>query len=134
MVEPEKPWDVAPLTQGDWRYRRDQAGTAALFGPPGQTSLEIICRTGTRQIAISRIGSRGQAATMTIRTSSGDLQWPAQPSADGLGTVATRPAGDSGLDWIAYSRGRISLEVPGLARLILPSGPRFRAVIEDCRG
>jgi len=135
-IEPEKPWDVAPLAAGDWTYKRDQQGPAADFGPPNtEASLEFRCRPRTHEIIVSRLGSSGQAGVMTIRTSSGDLNWIAQPSPDGLEMMmTTRPAKDPGLDWIAYSRGRISVEVPGMARLIVPVWAEISRVIEDCRG
>jgi hypothetical protein len=125
---------VAPLSAGDWTYRRDPQGTMASFGAAGRIDFEIRCLAGMRQIAISRAGTAGAATTMTIRTSSGDLKWAAQPAAGGLSMVATRPAGDSGLDWIAFSRGRIAVELPGSARLIVPVWAEVSRVIEDCRG
>lgn len=133
-VDPEKPWDVAPLAAGDWTYRRDSQGTVASFGAAGRVDFEIRCLVGTRQIAVSRAGAAGQATTMTIRTSAGDLKWPAQPAVGRASMVATRPAGDSGLDWIAFSRGRVSVEAPGEARLIVPIWAEVARVIEDCRG
>jgi hypothetical protein len=135
-VVPSQPWDVAPLAAGDWTYKRDQQGPAATFGPPNtEGSLEIRCRPQSHEIVISRLGSSGREGTLTIRTSSGDLSWRAQLSPDGLEMMmAVRPARDPGLDWIAFSRGRISVEVSGLPRLIVPVWAEISRVIEDCRG
>ncbi len=74
---------------------------------------------------------------MTIRTSYGDLRWPTViVPEDGVadpGVKAVRPAADPGFDWIAFSRGRVSLEIDQL-RIIVPVLGEVVRVIEDCRG
>ncbi len=132
---PERPWDVAPLTPGDWTYRRDPQGPVATFGLPGAAVLDVRCRAATREIAVSRLGAGGQPGMMTIRTSAGDLAWPTALSPDGSGRlVAVRLATDRGFDWIGFSRGRFSVELPGLPRLIVPAWAEISRVVEDCRG
>ncbi|MBO9580964.1 MAG: hypothetical protein J7498_08730 [Sphingobium sp.] len=137
MVAPEKPWDVAPLTPGSWRYEKQGAASVASFGAPGGVRVAALrCEPGTRRLIIS-IGGRAAAPTVpvSIRTTSGDLAWTGTAgAADNPSVLVTRPANDSGFDWIAYSRGRISVEVQGLPRLILPVWAEISRVVEDCRG
>jgi hypothetical protein len=73
---------------------------------------------------------------MTVRTSAGNFTWRALGVTDERPAEATvtLPASDRALDAIAYSRGRISVEAPGAARLILPVWAEVSRVIEDCRG
>ncbi len=126
-LAPEKLWDVAPLTPGDWTYRRDSQGAVATFGLPNAAVLDVRCRAATRDIAISRIGAGGQGGTMTIRTSAGDLAWPAALSPGSPATlVALRPAADRGFDWIGFSRGRFSVEVAVCRGWSCRPGRRFR--------
>lgn len=134
-VVPEKPWDVAPLTQGDWRYVKLSTGTSAAFGSAGKTDLTLRCDPASHRVTIVLEGRAGNS--MTVRTSSGDFTWPAfgvnaehRPAQ----TSVTVPASDRALDAIAYSRGRISVEAQGTARLILPVWAEVSRVIEDCRG
>ena len=47
---------------------------------------------------------------------------------------AMRTASDPGLDQIAFSRGRITIEQPGQPTLVLPTWAEPVRVIEDCRG
>lgn len=133
---PPKPWDVAPLSEGDWHYRQDGAQTMAWFGPSeANIVLTLSCNKASRQISLSRSGTAGGPATMTVRTSFGDLAWSATPSAGAFAEmIVTRPAADTGFDWIAFSRGRLSVELPSLPRLIAPAWADVSRVIEDCRG
>lgn len=137
VVAPEKPWDVAPLTAGDWRYEKQGRASVASFGDLAGSRLAALrCEPETRQLTLS-IGGRAAASNVpvAIRTTSGILTWSG--TAGGVGqpsVLVTRPASDPGFDWIAYSRGRISVEAPGLPRLILPVWAEISRVIEDCRG
>ncbi|MBO9574818.1 MAG: hypothetical protein J7494_03690 [Sphingobium sp.] len=136
LPPPPKAWDVAPLSEGDWHYRQDGTQTMAWFGPSdAKIALTITCNKASRQIALSRSGNGGGATTMIIRTSFGDLNWAATPGAGSFAEmIAVRPARDIGFDWIAFSRGRISVEAPNLPRLIAPAWADISRVIEDCRG
>jgi hypothetical protein len=121
-------WQYRPVTPGAWTYRAD--GATALFGQPGAAPLLLIqCDRAGRRVSLVRAGA-GQG-TMTVRTSLGAQIWPAA-SASGQ-TVATRAANDGGLDQIAYSRGKVMVEVAGLAPLIVPAWAEISRVIEDCR-
>jgi hypothetical protein len=135
--EPLGDWQDRPLSPGDWSYRAEQGGSAALFGPPAsEAALAVRCDLAGRRILVSRAG--GMAASgggMTVRTTFGSTQWPA--ANDGAAVphvVAARSAGDATLDQIAFSRGRFAIEVPGLPLLVLPAWPEVTRVIEDCRG
>jgi hypothetical protein len=96
--------------------------------------LILRCDRASRRIDIMRVG--GSSGSMTVRTSAGDFTWPASGVTDGrpAEAIVTLPAGDRALDAIAYSRGRISVEASGTARLILPVWAEVSRVIEDCRG
>ena len=80
------------------------------------------------------IAGSNTPTTVTLRTSAGNLAWAGAPSPDGpVALRITRPGSDVGLDWIAFSRGRISIELPGRPRLIVPVWAEVARVIEDCR-
>lgn len=127
---PAANWEDRALTPGNWSYRQDAGGSAALFGTPAQPLFTLRCDRATRRITALRAGA-GQGA-MVIRTSYGAVNWPATVDA-GAQTVAARSATDSVLDQMAYSRGKIGVEVQGLASLVLPAWAEAARVIEDCR-
>jgi hypothetical protein len=135
---PEKPWDVAPLTPGDWRYEKDATGSIARFGSLAVPSVASLrCERATRQITLSvkAIPIVGPTQiSVVVRTTAGDVTWVGEIVRDGEFANASAPASYSGLDWIAYSRGRISVEGSGMPRLILPVWAEVSRVIEDCRG
>ncbi|MDF0541369.1 hypothetical protein PX699_03365 [Sphingobium sp. H39-3-25] len=133
---PSADWTLWPLTPGSWAYRPQASGGVAVFSPPQGAPLATIrCELSTRRVMISRGGVPSHsAATMIIRTSFGSAQWPATMQAAPVPQVlATRGANDQTLDQIAYSRGRFSIDVPGMATLILPTWAEITRVIEDCR-
>lgn len=128
-------WEVAPVVAGAWTYRAEGAERQASFGPAGaQPLFAVACLSSSRQIAVRLPRSSGASRALTIRTTYGALQWSA---ASGQGSSAalsaTRPASDPGLDWIAYSRGRIAVQLEGQPPLIVPSGSEIGRVVEDCR-
>ncbi|MEJ7927522.1 hypothetical protein WG908_12235 [Sphingobium sp. AN641] len=127
-------WTLRPATPGEWRYRTEAGGSAALFGAPaGGTLLTIRCDRPGRRIHLIRAGAgRGP---MILRTSYGAVSWPAAPGAGpSPETVAIRSASDAALDQLAYSRGRFAVELAGLPPLVLPAWAEPARVIEDCRG
>ncbi|MET0370896.1 MAG: hypothetical protein ABW039_05900 [Sphingobium sp.] len=128
-------WADRPLSAGSWTYRADAAAPAALYGAPGAAPRLIVrCDRAGRRILFVRAGGVAGAGQgpMTVRTSYGAQLWPASAA---IGeTVAARAVGDIGLDQIAYSRGKIAVEVPGLDPLVLPAWAEVARVIEDCRG
>jgi hypothetical protein len=129
-------WTLWPMTAGDWRYRQVQGGSIATFGPAqGAPLASIRCDLAGRRILISRPGTLASAGMMTVRTAFGAAQWPVtvEPGTAPQ-VVAARAAGDRMLDRIASSRGRFTLELPGLTPLVLPPWAEVGRVIEDCRG
>ena len=122
---PSVDWIDAALSAGDWTYR--QGGSAA-FGPPASPSFVIAC-TGAR-IRLERTGA-ASGSQLTIRTSSEARTLAATPTGGGL--VSELAASDPLLDAIAFSRGRFSVEAPGMARLVIPAWPEAARVVEECR-
>jgi hypothetical protein len=129
-------WTLWPLTPGSWTYRPQASGGVAVFTPPQGAPLATIrCELSTRRVMIARGGIPSQSgATMIVRTSFGSAQWPATTQAAPVPQVlAARGANDQTLDQIAYSRGRFTIDVPGMTTLILPTWAEITRVIEDCR-
>lgn len=130
-------WQDWPLTPGTWVYRQSATDQSALYGPPASEALlTIACDRASRRIRLSVAGASGSAGSqmLTIRTSYGVLQWPADSTGAMPQLVATRAASDQGLDWIIFSRGRFTVEAPGRAPLVLPTWAEPARVVEDCRG
>lgn len=133
-VAPDQSWEEAPVAPGDWSYGPAGADSMARYGLAGSTPLLTVrCMAASRSIRLQGAGL-GSGSALTIRTNYGPLQWAADAPAAGGGLSVTRPAGDAGFDWIAYSRGRIALETAGATRLIVPVWAELVRVIEDCRG
>ena len=125
-VVPDSAWIDAPLAPGDWT----QEGSVARYGAAGVPSFVVHC-FAPGQVSIARMGASA-TPSITVRTSSASRTLPARASAAGV--EASLPASDPLLDAMLYSRGRYSIEVPGLPRLIVPSWPEPARVVEDCRG
>jgi hypothetical protein len=71
---------------------------------------------------------------MMISTTTGSRALTATRLSEGEASVGVSlPAGDPLLDAMAFSRGRIAIEVSGMAPLYLPAWPELARVIEDCR-
>jgi hypothetical protein len=128
-------WRDISLTPGAWSYRGEANGSQALFGTAnGEASFILRCDRQRQQISAWREGiSSGNA--MTIRTSFGarNFTLSVQPGPTPY-VYATAAARDSFLDSIAFSRGRLTVEVPGQPMLVIPAWPEPARVIEDCRG
>jgi hypothetical protein len=137
-VAPTLTWDVAPVAQGNWTYQQSGGRTVARFANGAtQPVLSMTCDPASKIIAVARSGAVSAATTMTIRTTAATLAWPAVPGSDAArqpAMVASRPASDNGFDSMAFSRGRFSIEVGGMSRLIVPAWAEVARVIEDCRG
>ncbi|HZF95638.1 MAG TPA: hypothetical protein VEZ20_12295 [Allosphingosinicella sp.] len=125
-VVPDSAWIDAPLAPGDWT----QEGSVARYGAAGAPSFIVRC-VAPGQVSIVRAGMSA-SPSMTVRTSSASGALPARASAAGV--EASLPASDPLLDAMFYSRGRYSIEVHGLPRLIVPSWPEPARIVEDCRG
>ena len=122
-------WQDAALGPGDWSYRSDGAASSATYGLPGQPAFTFRCEPGG-QVTLVRTGAAA-ATQIVVRTSSTARTLPARSEAGS--PAATLPAGDPLLDAIVFSRGRFSVEAPGLPTLIVPSWPEAARVVEDCR-
>ena len=131
---PRADWRDIPLTPGRWSYQNEAQVSFAMFGRDGsEPSFIVRCDRSTRQVRFLRQGSA--AGAMTIRTSSSAQSFPLSVQAQATPYVSTIvPAGDRFLDAMAFSRGRFTVEVPGLAMLVVPAWPEPSRVVEDCRG
>lgn len=132
-------WTEWPVTPGNWSYASSDGATVARYSAPdGALRLWLQCDLAGRTVALGRAGpaTAGAASELiTVRTSHGVVQWPGRKVAGAMaGIAAARPARDQGLDWIAYSRGRFTVELPGQPPLVAPPWAEVNRVIEDCRG
>ena len=127
-------WRDMPLTPGNWYYRGEAATSQALFGAANSEPVFIVrCDRTSRRVTLSR-EARTTGNMMTIRTSSTSRSLPVTAQAEPLAYVtAALQANDQLLDAIAFSRGRFTVELPGLPMLVIPAWPEPARVIEDCR-
>ncbi len=132
---PRADWRDIPLTPGTWSYRNEGQVSFAMFGPAAsQPAFIIRCDHAARDLRLSRQGSAA-ANGLTIRTSYSARTFPVTVQAQALPYLsAVLPANDRFLDGIAFSRGRFTVEVPGLPMLVLPAWAEPARVLEDCRG
>jgi len=133
--QPTGKWIDWPLASGDWIYRKDQRGSLALFGRPNSNATLLIrCDQNQKRIFISRVGSVGNGASMTLRASSGLQTYPARNSGGNVPYAAISIAPDDYmLDRIAFSRGRFAVQTTDQTSLAIPIWPEFTRVVEDCR-
>ena len=133
-TRPSGDWLDWPLASGDWVYRRDERGSLALFGPSGQNAtITLRCDTARRRIFLARAGN-GPAGRMVIRASSAMKEFAASPTGATPAYLATEiMPSDPILDAMAFSRGRIALEVDGQPSIAIPSWAEITRIIEDCR-
>ncbi|RDE07125.1 hypothetical protein [Sphingomonas aracearum] len=127
-------WRDRPYTPGDWVYRQDARGSLALFGPPNRDALLTLrCDRQRGQMFLSRPGAA--PAALVIRTTSLTRTLQAAPTGGEPPYVAAAllPR-DPLLDAMAFSRGRIVVEVAGAAPLVVPNWAEIGRVVEDCRG
>ena len=127
-------WRDIPLTPGGWTYAGQAEASEARFGPfGGQPAFTLRCERARRQVVLSRAGATTGGA-MTVRTSFGARNFAVTSRSAPVPNVATSvTAHDPFLDNMAFSRGRITIELPGTPMLVIPSWPEPARVIEDCR-
>jgi hypothetical protein len=118
------------LTPGNWYYQADGSGSRASYGASGAASFVVRCDRAGRRIALSRPGAAAGAA-LTIRTTSSARNIAL--AAEGGAATASLLATDRFLDEIAFSRGRFTVEAPGVPMLVVPAWPELARVVEDCR-
>jgi len=128
-------WMDAPITPGDWRWRKSDTDSIAEYYPPnGMVLFQMSC--GRQGVFLSRVAAGGPplgaaGGTMILRTETMEQTLPANLSGMSLRTLLN--ARDPILDAMAFSKGRFVIEVPGAPTLNLPSYPEVTRVIEDCR-
>jgi hypothetical protein len=133
LVQPSGPWLDWPLAPGEWVYRKDDRGSIALFGPAGGEATVILrCDRDRGSLFLSRAGTG--PATMTIRTSSVSRDLAAQSTGGKPAYAATTLSpNDPLLDAMAFSRGRIAVEMSGAQYIAIPAWAEMGRVTEDCR-
>ena len=131
---PAADWRDRPLTPGGWVYRGDGNGSAALFGVANsEAQFSVRCDRSRSQVMLAREGVV-VGRTMTVRTTFGARSFPVAVQREPLAySTATIAASDPILDSMAFSRGRFTVEAPGLPMLVIPAWPEPARVIEDCR-
>jgi hypothetical protein len=122
------------MAQGSWVYRRDERGSIALFGAMGSDALVTLrCDKTRARLFFSRASEFG--GTMTVRTSSTSKDIMVQPTGGRPAYAASEiGVGDPILDAMAFSRGRIALELNGALNIAIPVWSEIGRVVEDCRG
>jgi hypothetical protein len=128
-------WSDIPLTPGTWSYASDANGSEARFGASNSdVRLGLRCERAQRRIILFREGG-ATGGQVEIRTSFGSRNVPVTVAADPLPrSRATFAASDRFLDSIVFSRGRFTVDAPGLSMLVVPTWPEPARVLEDCRG
>ena len=134
IQQPAGHWTDWTIAAGAWVYRRDDRGSIALYGTPGADALVTLrCDNARARLFLSRASDVG--GTMTVRTSSTSKAITVQPTG-GKPAYAASEIGvsDPLLDAIAFSRGRIALELSGAQNIAIPVWSEIGRVVEDCRG
>ena len=127
---PSAEWQDMPLSDGTWSF--SEQSLQASFGS-SDPSFVVRCDPRTRQVQLLRPGV-ATGNTMVVRTSEMRRVLPLSISQDAAAApYASLGAEDSLLDGIAFSRGRFSIELPGMPMLVIPSWPEPARVIEECR-
>jgi hypothetical protein len=135
FVQPPPPpppadWRDAPLSPGDWIYQSGsvQPQPSATFQSE-RIGLVLRCeRNRTILVGVTA----AQAPAFTIRTSYGERRLPAT-AVHFNEMIANLPAADPLFDQMAFSRGRMLVQIEGGAALIVPAWPEIARVTEDCR-
>ena len=132
---PQANWQDLPLAPGRWFYRSEGQNSLASFGPSeNSASFTVRCDRSLRQVTLSREGIT-TGNMLTVRTSYSARSLPLSIQTAPLNSVFTNlPASDRFLDGMAFSRGRFTVEVPGMPMLVIPAWPEPARVVEDCRG
>jgi hypothetical protein len=128
-------WNDWPFTPGNWTYRRDGRSSVAQFGASGlNPMISFRCDAENRRITLSREAS-APSARLVIRTSSMTKTLAATRSeANSAYLTADIATTDPILDAMAFSRGRVLVEMEGQQPVILPSWAEIARIVEDCRG
>jgi len=96
--------------------------------------ISFRCDVENRRITLSREAS-APGAGLVIRTSSMTKTLAATaPDSNSTYLTANITTTDPILDAMAFSRGRVLVEMEGQPSAILPSWAEIARVVEDCRG
>ena len=133
IQQPTGHWTDWTMAAGAWVYRRDERGSIALYGTPGADALVTLrCDKARARLFLSRASDVG--GTMTVRTSSTSKALTVQPTGGKPAYAASEiGVGDPILDAMAFSRGRIALELNGALNIAIPVWSEIGRVVEDCR-
>jgi hypothetical protein len=128
-------WRDVALTPGTWSYRGEGSATVAAFAAPdGSRLFALTCHRERGSVTLTRAGKAtgsvpaSLVTTFGVRPASFTPISPTDPTLD-----LSLPARDPALDELAFSRGRIAIEISGLPTLYLPVWAEIGRVIEDCR-
>jgi hypothetical protein len=127
-------WNDWPFTPGIWTYRRDGRTSVAQFGAPGRNAtINFRCDAQNRRVTLSREAS-APGTRMVIHTSSMTKTVAATPSdAPPFYLGADIATTDPILDAMAFSRGRVLVDMEGQQPVILPTWAEIARIVEDCR-
>lgn len=126
---PSAEWQDLPLSAGDWSFSEQLV--QASFGASDRSFI-VRCDARGRQVHLLRPGIT-TGNTMIVRTSETRRVLPLLISQDAATPYVSLNADDPLLDNITFSRGRFSVELPGLPMLVMPSWPEPARVVEECR-
>ena len=133
VQQPAGHWTDWTIAAGAWVYRRDDRGSIALYGTPGADALVTLrCDKARAKLFLSRASDVG--GTMMVRTSSTSKAITVQLTGGKPAYAASEIGGsDPVLDAMAFSRGRIALELSGTLNIAIPVWAEIGRVVEDCR-
>jgi hypothetical protein len=118
---------------GDWTYALAAGGSEASFlDGSSHAQLFVRCTRASRQVTIAKTATAA-APFIFVWTTSQSRNLPASYNPATYRLSATIPAFDPLLDAMAFSRGRIALNVSGQSALVAPAWEELARVIEDCR-
>lgn len=128
-------WRDAPITPGTWTYAAAGSATSATFtSPQGAALFAMTCHRERGAVTLTRAGRAAGPVPATLMTTFGMRQATFATLSPTDATLdLSLPARDPRLDELAFSRGRIGVEVNGLPTLYLPAWAEIGRVIEDCR-
>lgn len=123
LQPPPADWRSRPTNAGSWTWRNAADVSEAVFSDSRGPQFLVRCTRSTRRVNLSRVGApAGQP--IRIATTSSERQLP---------PANMLLASDPLLDAIAFSRGRLWVDVTGVMPLVLRSAPEPARAVEDCR-
>ena len=121
------------VTAGSWAYQSVAGGSNARFIDTGGIARLILqCTRATRTVTIAQT-SAAPSATLLVWTSSMSRSLPSKFEANAMRVAAQLTMMDPLLDAIAFSRGRIAVQLAGSPALVVPTSPEAARIVEDCR-